>query len=333
MYGTGATRVVWIVGAVALAIVLFDILLLAFAGVLFAVFLRTLADWLGSHARISSGKALLIVVAVLAAMIGLVTWKIAPDVTREIEQLIADAPKLVDDATSSLKSHASGRWLIDQADGASDWLAEPRTVGRAAAMIGSTIGLLGTGLVILLVGLFIAIEPALYRRGLLALVPVAQRAKARELLADIWSVLRAWLLGKLVAMASIFVVTWAGLALLGIPIPLTLALLAAALTFIPNIGPVLAAIPAVLLALQLGTSTALAVAGLYAGAQAIESYVLTPLIQRKTASLPPAITLLAQVAMGIIAGGVGLLLATPLTAGILALARGITPPVEEAAPR
>lgn len=330
MYGAGVTRAAWIIGAVALAVVLFDVLLLAFAGVLFAVFLRTLSDGLSSHARLSSGKALLIVVVVLAAVTVLAIWKIAPDVGHEIDQLIADAPALADDATSSLESYAWGRWLLDRADGTADWLTEPRALGRAATVVGSSIGLLGTGLVLLLVGLFIAIEPSPYRLGILRLVPVARRTKADELMADVWRVLRAWLLGKLVAMAAIFAVTWAGLALLGIPIALTLALLAAALTFIPNFGPVVAAIPAVLLALQQGMTTALAVAGLYAGAQAIESYILTPLIQRKTVSLPPAITLLAQVAMGLIAGGMGLLLATPLMAAILTVARGITPPVEDA---
>lgn len=329
MYGTGATRVAWIVGAVAISVVLFEVLLLAFAGLLFAVFLRTLSDFVSSHARISSGKALVVVIALLAAMTAAAAWKIAPDVAHEVDQLIMDAPQLVDDATSSLKSYGWGRWLLERADGTADWLAKPGTVGRAAAILGSTVGLVGTGLVILVVGLFVAIEPDPYRRGILRLVPVARRPEAAQLMADVWRVMRAWLLGKLVAMAAIFVVTWAGLALLGVPIALTLALLAAALTFIPNFGPVLAAIPAVLLALQQGTSTALGVVGLYAAAQAIESYVLTPLIQRKAASLPPAITMLAQVAMGLIAGGVGLLLATPLTAAILAIARGLTPPLAD----
>lgn len=332
MYGTGASRLAWVAAAVVLAVVLLDVLLLAFAGLLFAVFLRSLSDWLSTHARVSSGAALLIVASGLAALAAFGLWRIAPDVGHQMDQLVADAPALIDDATSALESYGWGRWFLDHAGNAGDWLTEPRTVGRAATLLGSTIGLLGTGLVILLVGLFIASEPATYRNGILRLVPVAGRAKAEEVLRDIWHVLRAWLLGKLVAMAVIFLATWGGLSLLGIPIALTLALLAGALTFIPNIGPVLAAIPAVLLGLQQGTSTALAVAGLYAGTQAIESYVLTPLIQRKAASLPPAITLLAQVAMGLVAGGVGLLLATPLIAAILAVARALTPPLVDPSP-
>lgn len=327
MYGTGGIRVAWIVGAVVLAVVLFDVLLLAFAGVLFAVFLRTLSGALSSRAGISSGKALVIVLVALTVATALAAWKAAPDVAHEADELIADAPGLVDDATASLESYAWGRWLVAQADGAADWLTEPGTVRRAASVVGSALGLVGTGFVILLVGLFIAIEPRPYRHGLLRLVPVERRKKANEILDDVGRVLRGWLLGQLAAMAVIFVVTWVGLTLLGVPIALTLALLAAAMTFVPNFGPVLAAIPAVLLGLEQGTTTALAVAGLYVGSQLIETYVLTPLIQRKAVSLPPAITLLAQVAMGLTAGGIGLLLATPLTAAILTVARALTPPV------
>jgi predicted PurR-regulated permease PerM len=330
---TGAARIVWTAGAVVLAVVLFDVLLLAFAGVLFAVFLRTLSGALSKHTRLPAGWAVLIVLVVLAGATAAILWWVAPDIAREIDLLIADVPKLVEGVTASLESYAWGRWLLDQGGSATAWLTEPGTVRRATSLVGSTIGLVGAGLVILLAGIFIAAEPRPYREGVLRLVPVDRRGKARELLDDLGRVLRAWLLGKVIAMAVIFAVTWAGLSLLGIPIASTLALLAAALTFIPNFGPVLAAIPAVLLGLQQGTTTALAVAGLYAGAQAVESYVLTPLIQRKAVSLPPALTLLAQVAMGIVAGGVGLLLATPLTAAVLTIARGVTPPLDrEASP-
>jgi predicted PurR-regulated permease PerM len=329
MYGTGATRLAWIVGGVVLAVVMLDVLLLVFAGILFAVFLRTLSGLVSRHTPISQGWALVMVIVLIAAATGVVALRVAPDVADEVDQLIATAPQLLDDATSSLEAHSWGRWLLDRADGTTDWLAEPRTMRRAASMVGSTIGLVSTGFVILLVGLFIAAEPRVYRDGVLRLVPRERRGRAREILDDVGRVLRAWLLGKLIAMAAIFVVTWAGLALLGVPIALTLALLAAALTFIPNFGPVLAAIPAVLLGLQQGTPTALGVVGLYVGAQAVESFVLTPLIQRKAVSLPPALTLVAQVAMGVVAGGLGLLLATPIAAAVLTIVRGLTPPVRD----
>lgn len=328
MYGSGPTRLAWIALAVLLVVLVFDALLLGFAGILVAVFLRSLAQKLSNWTPLSPNVALALVVLVLVGLCVLAGAKIGPDVAGEIDQLVKDAPALAEDATSSLRSYGWGRWLLERTDDAAEWLVEPRALRGATAAVGTALGLFGTAFVVVLVGLFLAAEPRSYVTGILRLVPVEHRPRARDLATEIERTLAAWLLGKFVAMAAIFIVTWVGLALLGIPIALTLALIAAALTFIPNFGPVLAAIPAVLLGLQQGTSTALAVAGLYAGAQAVESYALTPLIQRKTTSLPPAFTLLAQVAMGVIAGGLGLVLATPLAAVVLATGRYLTPPAD-----
>lgn len=327
MYGSGPTRLAWLAVAVVLVVLFFDALLLGFAGILVAVFLRSLARGLSDRTPLSPTLALVIILLVLAGLSVLAGAKIGPDIAGEIDQLVKSAPTLAEDATSWLKSYGWGRWLLERTDDAAEWLVEPRALRGATAAVGTAIGLFGTVFVVALVGLFLAAEPRPYVAGVLRLVPVEHRPRVMDLLAQIERTLAAWLLGKLVAMAAIFIVTWVGLALIGIPIALTLALIAAALTFIPNFGPVLAAIPALLLGLQQGTSTALAVAGLYAGAQAVESYALTPLIQRKTTSLPPAFTLLAQVAMGVIAGGIGLVLATPLAAVVLATGRCLTPPV------
>lgn len=122
-------------------------------------------------------------------------------------------------------------------------------------------------------------------------------------------------------MAIIGACTAVGLWALGVPLALTLALLAAALTFVPNFGPILAAVPAVLLGLLESPTKALYVVLLYVGVQTVESYVLTPLIQKRTVSAPPALTILAQVLLGVLVGGLGVVLATPLTAVALVLAR------------
>jgi predicted PurR-regulated permease PerM len=115
------------------------------------------------------------------------------------------------------------------------------------------------------------------------------------------------------------VLTALGLWLLGVELALTLGLLAALLTFIPNLGPVLALVPAVLLALMHSPTRALYVTLLYLAIQTVESYVLTPLVQRRTVSLSPALTITAQVALGVLLGGLGLVLATPLTILLLVL--------------
>jgi predicted PurR-regulated permease PerM len=297
--------------------------------VLVAVFLRALASWLRTWTGIPPGWGVATVILVLVGATVVVWWWAAPGVGHQVDSLIEDIPRLTADATAALRSYGWGRWLLEQARDTTVSWEQSGVLRRATAVAGAGIGLLGNLLVILLVGLFLAAEPRVYRDGLLRLVPVARRDQAGALLQSVAETLRAWMFGKFIAMAVIFIFTWVGLALLDVPLAFTLALLAALLTFIPNFGPILSAIPAVLLALQDGVTTALAVVGLYAGAQAIETYVLTPLIQRKTMSLPPALTLVTQVAMGVITGGIGLILAGPLTAAVVALGRGLTPPLDD----
>lgn len=115
-------------------------------------------------------------------------------------------------------------------------------------------------------------------------------------------------------MLLIGVLTTGGLALLGVPAALALGVLAGVLTLVPNLGPTLSVVPAALLALTVSPTTVLWVLGLYAAAQALESYVVSPLVQRRAAAVPPALLLTAQLALGVPFGAFGLLLATPLVA-------------------
>jgi predicted PurR-regulated permease PerM len=124
-----------------------------------------------------------------------------------------------------------------------------------------------------------------------------------------------------VSMVEVGTLIAVGLWLLGVPLALTVALLTAALGFIPNIGPVVSAVPAVLLALTQGPAQALYVALLYLGVQSFDGYVVTPLVQQRTVSLPPALLLLAQVLLGVLLGGVALTLATPLAVVALVLVK------------
>jgi predicted PurR-regulated permease PerM len=105
------------------------------------------------------------------------------------------------------------------------------------------------------------------------------------------------------------------------PLALTLGLLAGLLSFIPNIGPILSFVPAGLLAIPQGFSQVLYVGLLYIGIQTVESYVITPPMQRRMVSLPPALTISAQVILGVLFGFLGLLLATPLAAAVLVLVK------------
>lgn len=128
-----------------------------------------------------------------------------------------------------------------------------------------------------------------------------------------------WLIGKGVSMLFIGLATWLGLSLLGVLLALTLGLIAGLLSFIPNFGPILSAAPALLLAFINIPASAVSVMVLFVVVQVIESYLLTPMIERKTVEISPVLTMLAQIALLTLLGVVGLLLATPILAVVVVL--------------
>jgi predicted PurR-regulated permease PerM len=160
--------------------------------------------------------------------------------------------------------------------------------------------------------MFFAVSPATYRNGIILLIPQKGKHSAKELINSIGTELTKWIKGKLFAMLVVFIMTVAGLLILGVPMPLALALLAGLLNFVPNFGPVIAMVPAILVSLPLGNTTTLLVAGLYIMVQVIESNFITPLVQQKLVKIPPALIITGQVVMGILTGMLGLLLATPI---------------------
>lgn len=151
------------------------------------------------------------------------------------------------------------------------------------------------------------------------MVPKTRRARAAVVMDDTGEVLLRWLVGRLIEMTIIGILTWIGLLLMGVPLALALGLIAGTLSFIPNVGPVLSAIPAMLIASAGNPIMALYVGAFYLGLQAVESYVLEPYIVRKSADLPAALVVTFQLLMGTLMGLMGLTLATPLLAMITVL--------------
>jgi predicted PurR-regulated permease PerM len=162
------------------------------------------------------------------------------------------------------------------------------------------------------VGLYCAAEPEVYTEGLLRLVPIDRRPRAREVLAALGYNVRWWILGQIFAMICVGLITGIGLWIADAPLALSLALLAAILEIIPSVGPVLWVIPASLVALTGGTTQVVHVLIIYAVTHAVESYILIPLVQRRVVFLPPAVSILAVVLLGLLAGVLGLVVAAPL---------------------
>ncbi|WP_332369347.1 AI-2E family transporter [Spirosoma telluris] len=134
-----------------------------------------------------------------------------------------------------------------------------------------------------------------------------------------YTTLKNWFISRSITMTVVAVVTGVGLALLGIPFPIVLGIIAGILNFIPNLGPYIALAPALLVALPQGTNYVIYVFALYMGVQSLEGYILTPLLDKKFVSVPPALLLFGQVLLGILVGLAGVLFASPLIAVLLVI--------------
>lgn len=294
--------------------------LVLFAGVLFAIFLRGVSDWITEHFGIKPRWSLALVSLALLVLAVAAVLMFSAQVAQQIDELTAALTSSVRNLEQYLQQYRWGRQLLEQARGSSDVIRgatdiAPRVMGVFSTVIGALTGLV----LIIFVGLYLAVDPELYERGLIKLVPIPHRSRAREVLHRVHMALKGWLFAQLVSMSIIGVLTMIGLAVIGIPLWFTLGLLAALLTFIPNIGPVLSVVPPALLALNDEPIKALYVVLYYLALQTLESYFITPMIQQKAISLPPVVIIAAQVIMGVLLGALGLALATPMVAAVMVL--------------
>jgi predicted PurR-regulated permease PerM len=182
----------------------------------------------------------------------------------------------------------------------------------------SSLGTVTAGLVLIIfLAIYIGAEPQTYHDGLMHLFPHRARRKAGEVLTEMATVLRKWLLVQLIAMVVIGVVTTVAMLLLNVKAAFALGFIAGLLEFIPTVGPILSAVPAIAMGFVDGPEKALAVVAAYWGIQFLENNLLIPQLMRGGMDLPPALTLVAQALMTLVFGFLGLMVAVPLTAAVL----------------
>jgi predicted PurR-regulated permease PerM len=191
-------------------------------------------------------------------------------------------------------------------------------LGRFAISVGNGIA---DSLLVIVGGIYLAAQPALYQTGLVKMMPPRSRPLVADALKECSDTLSLWLKGRLVSMTAVGILTAIGLKLIGVPSWLSLALLSALLEFIPFIGPIVAAVPAVLLALAFSPQAAAWTALLYLVVQQIEGNVIEPLVQQRAVSIPPALLLFAMVACALLFGISGVVLGAPLTVVLYVLVK------------
>lgn len=299
-----------------------DVFLLIFGGILIAILFHQCATWLSKKTRLPHKVSLVIAITAPLLLLGLGIWLIAPAVSAQAAELVDRVPRVVTKLQEQVQQYDWFTRLQENFGKIKNAL--PDGSGAADALgqfFSSTFGALGNLVFALAIGLFLAISPAIYIDGVLHLVPIDKRARARKVLEQTGSTLGSWLLAKIIAMLCIGVLTTVGLWFIGIDLALALGAIAALFSFVPNIGPVAALIPAALVALMAGPQQVLYVVILYMAVQAVESYVITPLLQQRMADLPPALTISVQVLLGVLAGIVGLIVATPLIAAAMVMVK------------
>ncbi|MCK0512615.1 AI-2E family transporter [Aromatoleum buckelii] len=298
-----------------------DVLLLVFAGILVGVFLRGLSDGVSALTGLSGTVSFGIVLATLAAVLVVGGVLLGNEMATQLDQLGPSLHLAWEKLLNGVYRYEWGRILFSERN-LSALLPEdgswPTLLGGAFSM---TIGAIGGWLIAVFIGLYGAAAPAVYRHGLLLLVPAHARSRAREVLDTVTTTMRWWLIGTFARMAVVGLSVTVGLWLLDIQLALALGLIAFVLDFVPYLGPILAALPALLVALATGPSDAFYVLLLFLAVQAAENYVVTPLIDQYSVHLPPALTISAQVLLGALLGALGVVFATPLTAIALVLVR------------
>jgi predicted PurR-regulated permease PerM len=187
-------------------------------------------------------------------------------------------------------------------------------VSQTLKLLLGTISAVGNFFIVLFLGLTFAAQPSVYRKGLLFLVPVRQRASATVIVDRIGETLERWLIAQVITMAVVFLVTWIGLAAIGVQSSFILGIQAGLLTFIPTVGPLLAGLIVVLASLASGWVAAASAFALFLGVHALESYILTPILQRQALDIPPATLFAFQILLGVVFGIWGLALALPVMA-------------------
>lgn len=298
-----------------------NVLLLVFAGILFAVFVRGLSRFVFDRFdKLPEKVGIIVTLIFLVAIATAFFIFLAPQLAEQVPKLTEELAKAVNTLREKTDFFSWLEDFVESGDDKSPAFSEKLT-GKVMDLFVTTFGALTGFFIILFVGIYLSFTPFYYVGGFSSLLPSAWRPRAEQVMQALDHALSHWLIGRFVGMLVVSVFSYTGLLLLDIPLPLSLAVLAGLLTFIPNIGPIVAAVPPILLGYMQAPSAALYVFILYLAIQSVESYLITPLIQQREVSLPPVLTLTSQLFFASLFGFLGLLLATPLTACVLVLVK------------
>jgi predicted PurR-regulated permease PerM len=312
-------------------------LFLIFAGMLLGVALNAMTNMLGRVVGLAHSLRLTIVCLVLAGMLSGVVFLGGATIAQQAKVLSDTIKSQLVGVKAFLEKNGIDTSYLDLgnpavAPGASTTatpgaapthnLPSAGTLASSGGAIVSqtlklllgTVSAVGNFFIVLFLGLTFAAQPGVYRNGLLFMAPARHRASATIIVDRIDETLERWLIAQILTMLAVFLVTWIGLAIIGIQSSFILGIQAGLLAFIPTVGALIAGLIVVLASLASGWVAAASAFALFLGVHALESYILTPIIQRQALDIPPATLFAFQILLGVVFGIWGIALALPLMA-------------------
>jgi predicted PurR-regulated permease PerM len=308
-------RVLYVLVIAAVAAALFkagNLLILAFGAMLGAIAIHALADLYRDHLRVPEKASLGLGMATAFGIVGFLVWLFGVQFREQVNVLVTQLPTLLDQLAAWASQSPVGAKIVDAVQQA-----------YAGSKVAQDVGGLVTGAGELLLNCIFAADPGIYQRGFLFLIPPTKRPAIEDALFDVGSTLRLWLRSSLILMTSMGVLIGLGLWISGVPSAAALGLLAGLSEFIPYIGPTAAMVPALGLAATQGTGPLIGTLVTYALVRLIQTNFITPYVQARVISIPPAITVFAIIGIGVIFGIFGLFFSAALLVVIFTLVRSL----------
>ncbi|MEO8168317.1 MAG: AI-2E family transporter [bacterium] len=314
-YATRALITVAIAALVLVFLYLFHlvahILLMVFACILLAVTLEGATSFVNRHSKLNKHVALTILVMLMLGSLGVMMWFGGSLVVDQGAQLSKRIPEAIQTIRRALAQNELGKIFLPAVKNP-EALSSTDAAGLLAGFL-STVIESGTAIIIVvIVGIYLSSNPALYVDNALLLFPKGRRKRVREIADAIGLVLQRWIIGRLLIMVIVGAISVVSFLLIGLPSAILLGVFAGLMAFIPYLGAFAAAVPAILVGFTVGKDMAFYTFIVYVVMHVIEGYIITPVVEGRSVSLPAALIVLAQVLCGALFGVIGVLFATPL---------------------
>lgn len=289
-----------------------DVFMIAFAAILLAILLNAIGRGAQVVTRLPYPVALSLSIVIILGILTLTFWLYSPLISDQFRLLLNQLPGSLEMVKDNISTYFGENFLSNETFQKEFSLTNEKFLTKILTVFSVTIGSIVNFIIFIVVGLYLALNPSRYFLWFLQLFPAKRRKHIWKMMKNIGGSLHWWILGKLLSMTVVGVATFIGLRLLNVSLAFILGLLAGLLTFIPYVGAIISAIPAILISFTQEPLLAMYVGIVYLGIHLVEGYMITPFIEQRTASIPPAFTILVQILLLTLIGPIGFALATPL---------------------